>query len=212
MRSCAKLLVSLALAGVVAGPVSATCWEADEYEAARMRDLQTVLMVSALKCGHSDATMPGAYNSWVRRAKDKLVAGEQKLLAHFVREGDRAKYDKFTTALANRYSQYAEDPKFCARAKLLLEADERSNGVLEEVALLLNSRPNGVEEMCPPKRPTGSQIIVSPFDPLPDPNRPPENSIAAAPEAGAAAVPAAQPPVPEADALKPDETASTPPQ
>ncbi|TPE58605.1 hypothetical protein FJQ54_16250 [Sandaracinobacter neustonicus] len=209
MRAWANLLASLALAGVVAAPVSAACWEADEYEAARMRDLQTVLMVSALKCGHSDATMPGAYNSWVRRAKDKLLAGEQKLLAHFVREGDKAKYDKFTTALANRYSQYAEDVKFCARAKLLLEADEKSNGVLEEVALLLNSRPNGVEEMCPPKRPAGSQIIISPFDPIPDPNKPPENSIAAAPEAAPSAPAPAEAPKPEAT---PDATVSAPPQ
>ena len=28
--------------------MAAACWEAEEYEAARMRDLQTVLMVSAL--------------------------------------------------------------------------------------------------------------------------------------------------------------------
>lgn len=150
-----------------AAPVSAACWEPEEYEAARMRDLQTVLMVSALKCGRADPEMPGAYNKWVGRAKAKLVEGEQKLLAHFVREGDKSKYDKFTTALANRYSEYAEDPRFCARAKMLLDADEKNNGVLAEIALLINSKPNGVEEVCPVKKPPQSQIVVSPFDPLP---------------------------------------------
>lgn len=187
-----KLIVSFGIASLVAAPVSAgACWEAEEYEAARTRDLQTVLMVSALKCGRSMPDMPAAYNRWVGRAKESLMDGEKKLLAHFVREGDRAKYDKFTTALANKYSEYAEQTRFCERAKSLLEADEKHNGVLAEVALLLNSRPNGVEEMCPPKRLAGSQIIVSPFDPIP----------------AAGAAPAASP-----AAATPAETVSTPPR
>ena len=102
MRRVAVSLAILACAGSAATPVAAACWEAEEYEAARMRDLQTVLMVSALKCGRADADMPLAYNKWVGRAKAKLLAGEQKLLAHFVRGGDQSKYDKFTTALAVR--------------------------------------------------------------------------------------------------------------
>ena len=204
MRAFANLLTSLALAGAVSTPVAAACWEAEEYEAARMRDLQTVLMVSALKCGRADPSMPGAYNRWVGRAKDKLVAGEQKLLAHFVREGDKARYDKFTTALANRYSEYAEDAKFCERAKALLEADEKHNGVLEQVALLINSKPNGVEEICPAKKPPASQIVVSPFDPIPDPS-------GAAPQP-APVTAAAEPAAPAPAEAKPDGTASTPPQ
>ncbi len=167
MRRWAIGLALLACMSGAATPVAAACWEPEEYEAARMRDLQTVLMVSALKCGRADPDMPLAYNKWVGRAKAKLLAGEQKLLAHFVREGDQSKYDKFTTALANRYSEYAEDGRFCARAKKLLDADEKNNGVLEEIALLINSKPNGVEEVCPVKRPPSSQIVVTPFDPLP---------------------------------------------
>lgn len=188
MRSVGMGLSLAAMLLSVASPVAATCWEPEEYEAARLRDLQTVLMVSALKCGRADPSMPGAYNRWVGRAKAKLIDGEQKLLAHFVREGDKAKYDKFTTALANKYSEYAEDPKFCARAKLLLEADEKQNGVLEEIALLINSKPAGVTDMCPAKRPAGSQIVVSPFAPLPDPAAP-----AAPPAEAPAAVEAAAP-------------------
>jgi hypothetical protein len=219
MRILANLLASLALAGAVSTPVAAACWEAEEYEAARMRDLQTVLMVSALKCGRADATMPGAYNRWVGRAKENLVAGEQKLLAHFVREGDKARYDKFTTALANRYSEHAEDSKFCERAKALLDADEKQNGVLEQVALLINSKPAGVEEMCPVKRPMASQIIVSPFDPIPDPGKaasaaqianadPVSQADATYPAAGA---PAASP-SPASAGATPAGTVSVPPQ
>jgi hypothetical protein len=214
MRPVAVSLAILALAAGAAAPVAAACWEPEEYEAARMRDLQTVLMVSALKCGRADPEMPGAYNKWVGRAKTKLVEGEQKLLAHFVREGDKSKYDKFTTALANRYSEYAEDPRFCARAKLLLDADEKNNGVLAEIALLINSKPNGVEEVCPVKKPPQSQIVVSPFDPLPTaggaaPAEAPAPAAAPAPVAVAdatAAAPALAPAPPQAAA----QTAAAP--
>jgi hypothetical protein len=214
MRSFAVGLAILACAGGAASPVAAACWEAEEYEAARMRDLQTVLMVSALKCGRADPEMPLAYNKWVGRAKAKLLAGEQKLLAHFVREGDQSRYDKFTTALANRYSEYAEDPRFCARAKRLLDADEKNNGVLEEIALLINSKPNGVEEVCPVRKPPTSQIVVTPFDPLPVAgSAAPAAAQATAAESSPPAAPASPPPAAPADAaLTPAGTVSAPPQ
>ena len=214
MRSFAVGLAILACAGGAASPVAAACWEAEEYEAARMRDLQTVLMVSALKCGRADPEMPLAYNKWVGRAKAKLLAGEPKLLAHFVREGDQSRYDKFTTALANRYSEYAEDPRFCARAKRLLDADEKNNGVLEEIALLIKSKPNGVEEVCPVRKPPTSQIVVTPFDPLPVAgSAAPAAAQATAAESSPPAAPASPPPAAPADAaLTPAGTVSAPPQ
>jgi hypothetical protein len=212
MRHLAVSLALAACAASAATPVAAACWEPEEYEAARMRDLQTVLMVSALKCGRADPEMPPAYNKWVGRAKARLLAGEQKLLAHFVREGDQSKYDKFTTALANRYSDYAEDPRFCARAKKLLDADEKNNGVLEEIALLINSKPNGVEEVCPVKRPPQSQIVVTPFDPLPVAGgaAPAAATEVAAAAPQPAAAEAASAPAAVAPAAAPTDAAATP--
>ncbi len=153
---------------LLAAPATAACWETEEYEAARLREVQTVLMVSALRCGRSMPEMPAAYNRWVGRAKADLLEGEKKLVAHFVREGDKLKYDKFTTALANKYSELADPPSFCQRAKALLDADEQQNGILASVVILLNAKPNGVDEVCPRARPQ-SVIVVSPFDPLPTP-------------------------------------------
>jgi len=163
MRFTVGFLVSVSL---MATPAMAACWEADEYEAARIRDIQTMLMVSALKCGRAHPEMPVLYNQWVGRAKTQLLEGEKKLVSHFVREGDKLNYDKFTTALANKYSDLAEDERFCLRAKALLEADEKQHGILASVVAVLNARPNGVEVMCPRARPR-SVIVVSPFDPLP---------------------------------------------
>lgn len=187
------------LAAAVAQPVQATCWEPEEYEAARMRDLQTMLMVSALKCGRAMPEMPMAYNRWVGRAKPELLEGEKKLLAHFLREGDKLRYDKFTTALANRYSELAEDARFCARTKALLEADEQRNGVLAAVVAVLNAKPNGVGDVCPAK-PLRSVIVVSPFDPIPT------EASAVAAQAAAPAPPesASAPPVQTVDAGTPD--------
>jgi len=207
MRRFTAIVASIACLAGSAAPAAAACWEAEEYAAARMRDLQTVLMVSALKCGRADPAMPGAYNAWVGRAKAKLIEGEQKLLAHFVREGDKSRYDKFTTALANRYSDYAEDSRFCERAKSLLQADEKLPGVLEELALLINSRPNGVEDVCPVKRPPQSQVLVSPFDPIPEAAQGTLATAAVAAPAGVAppaeaAAPAAEPvPAPAPDQI-----------
>jgi hypothetical protein len=182
------LLSSPVALSMVATPATAACWEAEEYEAARMRDLQTMLMVSALKCGRSMPEMPAAYNKWVARERGQLLEGEKHLVSHFVREGDKLRYDKFTTALANRYSELSDDLRFCKRAKALLEADEKQNGVLSSVVAIINAKPNGVELMCPTKSP-GSVIVVSPFAPIPvastEPSAAPiaQPTVAAAPEA-----------------------------
>ena len=146
---------------------AAACWQAEEYEAARVRDLQTMLMVSALQCRRADPEMPAAYNKFVSRAKPTLIEGEKALLAHFAREGDKLAYDRFTTSLANKYAERAQHPEFCARAKRILAADEATGGALPTVAVLLNTRPAGVEEVCPAQR-KSSIIVVSPFAPLPE--------------------------------------------
>jgi hypothetical protein len=80
----------------------------------------------------------------------------------------------------------------------LLQADEKQPGVLEEIALLINSKPNGVEEVCPVKKPPVSQIVVSPFDPIPvagaaAPAASPTTAQVAAAAPAAGAVPAEAP-------------------
>lgn len=187
------LLSSVVAMSMVATPAAAACWEAEEYEAARMRDLQTMLMVSALKCGRAMPEMPAAYNKWVGRERGQLLEGEKHLVSHFVREGDKLRYDKFTTALANRYSELSDDLRFCKRAKALLEADEKQNGVLSSVVAIINAKPNGVELMCPTKSP-GSVIVVSPFAPIPVASAEPAAAPLAQPTV-AAATPAVAPQV-----------------
>ena len=134
--------------------------------------------------------MPGAYNRFVGRARPALIEGEKALLAHFAREGDKLAYDRFTTALANRYAERAQHPEFCKRAKRILAADEATDGALPTVAVLLNSRPAGVEEVCPAQR-RSSVIVVSPFAPLPEASDRSVASTASPAEVAAAAVTAA---------------------
>ncbi len=189
---------AMALALVATAPAGAACWQPEEYEAARIRDLQTMLMVSALQCRTRDPEMPAAYNKFVQRAKPTLLEGEKALLGHFAREGDKLAYDRFTTSLANRYADLAQHPEFCTRAKRILAADEATGGALPTVVVLLNARPAGVEEVCTTQR-KSSVIVVSPFDPLP------EAAVKApAPTVATAAPPTAAPPTAVAS------TASTP--
>lgn len=187
-----------AFAMVAAAPAGAACWQPEEYEAARIRDLQTMLMVSALQCRTIDPEMPAAYNKFVQRAKPTLLEGEKALLGHFAREGDKLAYDRFTTSLANRYADLAQHPEFCKRAKRILAADEATGGALPTVVVLLNARPAGVEEVCATQR-KSSVIVVSPFDPLPEklaPAAPAASAASPAPPAAVAVTPAS----PAADA------------
>jgi hypothetical protein len=73
----------------------------------------------------------------------------------------------------------------------LLQADEKQPSVLEEIALLINSKPNGVEEVCPVKKPPVSQIVVSPFDPIPVAGAAAPAAPAVTAQVAAAAAPAA---------------------
>ncbi len=209
MGELRALLSFVVVVSLAAAPVSAACWEPDEYEAARMRDLQTMLMVSALKCGRAMPEMPLAYNKWVARERSQLLEGEKLLVSHFVREGDKLRYDKFTTALANRYSELSDDLRFCKRAKALLEADEKQNGVLSSVVAIINAKPNGVELMCPTKA-QSSVIVVSPFAPLPtattDAAATPVETVAAPAQAEPAAPAAAAAQAPSAPSAMAAET------
>jgi hypothetical protein len=161
-----KLLSAGIALALVATPAGAACWQHDEYEAARVRDLQTMLMVSALQCRRQMPGMPAAYNRFVGRARTQLVDGERVLLAHFARESDRSSYDRFTTALANRYAELAQREAFCERAMRVLEADEATGGSLPMVVAMLNARPNGVGDICPAKV-RNRVVLISPFDPIP---------------------------------------------
>ncbi len=83
------------------------CWSAQEISAAKVRDLQTMLMVAGLRCRSGGTDVLSGYNRFVAANRTALVEVNDRLKLHFktmhgTAEGQR-NYDRFTTALANAY-------------------------------------------------------------------------------------------------------------
>lgn len=133
------------------------CWTQKELAAARVRDLQSVLMVGALQCRASGHDILAEYNRFVVAGRTTITRQNDVLKARFVRlhgprEGQRV-YDRFTTALANDHSANAVGG-FCADMAILAAEATRaaaagySSDALELVAERIGERPFGVGDTC----------------------------------------------------------------
>jgi hypothetical protein len=115
MMWTAALAAATALA--VAQPASAaSCWDQQQAAAAKVRDLQSRLMVATLRCQAMGYEISPAYNLFVRANRDTIQAANGVIKAQFVAMhgsgGERA-YDSFTTALANAYGAGATSADIC---------------------------------------------------------------------------------------------------
>lgn len=107
-----SLICGLAAAVIVVAPAHAACWRADEVAAAKIRDLDTMLMVSSLRCRMVDAQMVARYNRFVVKNRIPLTQANETLRARFAAQVGKAAalnaYDKYITRVANRYGAGAE--------------------------------------------------------------------------------------------------------
>jgi hypothetical protein len=122
-RGVLKGVLGLAAAALLyAQPAAAamSCWDQHETAAAKIRDLQSRLMVATLRCRAIGIDVLTAYNDFVRINRSTLQEANGVIKAQFDRgyglDGERF-YDSFTTAMANHYG-----------------ADETSGTVCEETA------------------------------------------------------------------------------
>lgn len=100
--------ICAALAALSAmSPAYAGCWSADHASAARIRDLQTYLMVETLRCQAMGFNIATDYNAFVRGNRAAIGAANDRLKAFFVTTSGpvrgQSAYDRFTTSLANAY-------------------------------------------------------------------------------------------------------------
>ncbi len=109
-----KAMLSAAIIGsvLVSAPAQAGCWSAEAIAAAKVRDMETMLMVSALRCRASGHDFLGRYNNFVRKGRGALTQANDQLRAHFSAEVGTARglndYDRYVTSIANRYGAGAE--------------------------------------------------------------------------------------------------------
>lgn len=98
---------ALALAST---PVNAACWTQSEVAAAKVRDFDTMLMVSGLRCRFRNAALLQTYNAMVVRHRAALTQANTLLRSHFSpAAGGANELDRYITRVANRYGAGAEN-------------------------------------------------------------------------------------------------------
>jgi len=123
----AAAVLTIALSFGQARAATGDCWSAQTVAAAKVRDLQTMLMVAGLRCRGTANDVLSGYNRFVNANRGAIVTVNDQLKAHFKTaygaiEGQRS-YDRFTTALANAYGAGGDGSANCAdMAKLAGEA------------------------------------------------------------------------------------------
>lgn len=115
-------------------PANAGCWSADHASAARVRDLQTFLMVETLRCQAMGFNISADYNAFVRGNRGAIGAANDRIKAFFIGSAGpvygQTAYDRFTTSLANAYGAGKTNADSC----------EGARSVAAEAALMANSR------------------------------------------------------------------------
>jgi hypothetical protein len=95
-----KALAAIAASALLAGSANAACWTDAAYQAAQVRELDTMLMVQALRCRKTSASFLSDYNRFVQGSRPALLQANAELKAHF---GGLNAYDNYMTTVANRY-------------------------------------------------------------------------------------------------------------
>jgi hypothetical protein len=106
------VFAALIAAGLSTASAQAACWSAQDVAAAKVRDMETMLMVSALRCRASGHDFLSDYNRFVRGGRAALTQANDRLRSHFSVEVGEARglkaYDRYVTSIANRYGAGSE--------------------------------------------------------------------------------------------------------
>ena len=143
-------LSMLALACTVPAQAIPACWSEADMDAAKVRDLQSRLMVATLRCQGAGFDVTAAYNRFVVANRATLQGVNAVLMTQFRSGfGDDAQveYDRYATALANAYGGDATDRSVCANAERLADEAAAAAGSVSRL-VALHSRVG-----LPPPRP-----------------------------------------------------------
>jgi len=126
------LCAAVAAASAFAPAANAACWTAEPADAARVRDLQSFLMVETLRCSAIGFNISSHYNAFVRGNRAALGTANDRLKSFFIRSAGpvygQTAYDRFTTRLANTYGASPTDADTCDHARsVAAEAAQMDN-------------------------------------------------------------------------------------
>lgn len=112
-----KILAAALGCMAISSTAQAACWTPAEADAATVRELQSRMMVAALRCSNSNHDVLYEYNRFVGSKKPLLKMGNNVLRSHFAKGMDRKQamkaYDKFAVTLANKYGAGSGDLSEC---------------------------------------------------------------------------------------------------
>ncbi|MDB5670151.1 MAG: hypothetical protein JWO25_1110 [Alphaproteobacteria bacterium] len=132
-----KAAFAAAMSLASAQPASAACWNTQQAAAAKVRDLQSRLMVATLRCQAMGYDVSPAYNQFVRANRDTIQAANGLIKAQFATasggDGEQL-YDSFATALANAYGAGQTNSDICRDTE---SAEQEGGQAAGDVSLLL---------------------------------------------------------------------------
>ena len=153
------LLVAAAATICVAMPANAAmgCWNETQVAAAKVRDLQSRLMVASLRCAAMGVDVTPAYNRFVVANRETIQGANRIILAQFrAGHADEAQlhYDRFATLLANLYGDDATDREVCAETALVADEAAAAAGDVQRLVAL-------EDRLGPPPALPGGQCGIS---------------------------------------------------
>ena len=148
---------ALTAAGAAPAQAAMSCWNENQVAAARVRDLQSRLMVDALRCRAYGIDILGAYNEFVRSNRATIQAANTVIFGQFARSfgpGAQSEYDRFATALANEYGGNETSGESCAEAASIAAEAVAANGDIQRLVEI-------EERFGPPPSLPGGQCPIS---------------------------------------------------
>lgn len=133
MRVSNRVAATLAAFGMLAGAGSASAAGMDLGNAEKLRKLDIMLMVSALRCRHSADNFQSDYYDFSKAHLSSLNAASRSLEADLSRRygaaGAKRALDKLSTSMANSYGQ-GHPTMSCAQLKAATRDLARNNGAI----------------------------------------------------------------------------------
>ena len=117
-----------------AAHAQAGCWNQTQVAAAKIRDLQSRLMVATLRCSAMGVNVAAAYNRFLAANRETIRGANDVLMGQFETAHGRlaqVHYDRFTTALANIYGDDATSDTVCAETVVLAEEAAAARGDID---------------------------------------------------------------------------------
>jgi hypothetical protein len=134
------LLCSLAtLAAAQPAHAAMSCWDQKATSAAKLRDLQSRLMVATLRCRAMGIDVYGSYNGFVKANRTTIQSANDTLKQKFntaYGKAGQTHYDRFTTALANAYGGDATNNRICDETRDVAKEAARANGNFERLVAI----------------------------------------------------------------------------